>query len=127
MGTEARARQYRSFVPSGVFDARVTYQSAFDADKPPSEAELARERARQRAAAAGLPPPPAAAAAPVAAVSAEPLPPAGRQSRLPPPPMTRIKVCCCADNSPDSAQRRDQVLGASRLIIPFLPDHSVTF
>ncbi len=65
---------------------RLTYQSAFDADKPPTEAELARERARQRAAAAGLPPPPDAAAAPVAAVSAEPLPPAGRQSRLPPPP-----------------------------------------
>jgi len=71
---------------------RLTYQSAFNDEKPPSEAEQARQRARERAAAAGLPPPPSVTAAPVAEVSEQSLPPVGaeaapqRESRLPPPP-----------------------------------------
>ena len=56
---------------------RLTFESALDAEKPPSEAELARQRARERAAAAGLPPPPEVNAAPVASVTAQTLPPAG--------------------------------------------------
>lgn len=56
---------------------RLTYQSAFNDEKPPSEAEQARQRARERAAASGLPPPPSVTAAPVAEVS--------KESLLPPP------------------------------------------
>lgn len=76
-------------------EQRLTYESAFEDARPQSEAELALQRARERAAAAGLPAPPQVAAAPVAEVSAAALPaedhtaaaPAPRrESRLPPPP-----------------------------------------
>ena len=81
--------------PVGYSGQRLTYESAFNPEKPPSEAELARQRARERAAKAGLPAPPQVAAAPVTGVESQALPPVGgaeetpaprRQSRLPPPP-----------------------------------------
>lgn len=74
---------------------RLTFESAFNPEKPPSEAELARQRAQQRASQAGLPPPPAIAPPPVAEVEAQSLdaavdgdaaPAPKRESRLPPPP-----------------------------------------
>ena len=74
---------------------RLTFESAFNPEKPPSEAELARQRALQRASEAGLPPPPAVAPPPVAEVEAQSLdaaaggeaaPAPKRESRLPPPP-----------------------------------------
>jgi len=74
---------------------RLTFESAFNPEKPPSEAELLRQRARQRAAAAGMPAPPQVTAAPVTEVEAQSLPDPGgtadappprRESRLPPPP-----------------------------------------
>ncbi len=73
-------------------EQRLTFQSAFEEEKAMSEAELMRQRARERAEAAGLPPPPEVSTAPVAEVSAQSLDspgeatPAKRQSRLPPPP-----------------------------------------
>jgi hypothetical protein len=78
-------------------EQRLTYESAFEDARPQSEAELALQRARERAAAAGLPAPPQVAAAPVAEVSAAalpaedhtaaaPAPAPRRESRLPPPP-----------------------------------------
>ena len=73
---------------------RLTFESAFNPEKPLSEAELARQRALQRASEAGLPPPPAVAPPPVEqveaqsldAASGEPAPAPKRESRLPPPP-----------------------------------------
>lgn len=74
---------------------RLTYESAFDPERPPTEAELTLQRARERAAAAGRPAPPAVTPAPVAQVSEQSLPPISetaaaatprRESRLPPPP-----------------------------------------
>jgi hypothetical protein len=74
---------------------RLTFESAFNPEKPPSEAELVRQRAQQRAAAAGMPAPPLVTAAPVTEVEAQSLPDPGgtaeaaaprRESRLPPPP-----------------------------------------
>lgn len=96
-------------------EQRLTFESALNPEKPPSEAERTLQRAQARAAAAGLPPPPQVTAAPVTEVEAAPLPPAGetaaadtgadtadaaeepaepatpeswaqRNSRLPPPP-----------------------------------------
>jgi hypothetical protein len=81
--------------PASYSGERLTAESAFNPDKPPSEAELTRQRALQRASQAGLPPPPAVAAAPVTEVESQSLGPAGsngpapapkRESRLPPPP-----------------------------------------
>lgn len=81
---------------------RLTFESAYNSETPPSEADLVRERARARAEAAGRPAPPEVAAAPVEEVSSQSLPPAPvpagarepdapgeqarRESRLPPPP-----------------------------------------
>ena len=86
---------------------RLTYESALDSERPPTEAELTLQRARERAAAAGTPAPPAVAPPPLAEVSAQSLPPVGeapappaaaetapaettsaprREPRLPPPP-----------------------------------------
>jgi hypothetical protein len=74
---------------------RLTFESAFNPEKPLSEAELVRQRAQQRAAAAGMPAPPLVTAAPVTEVEAQSLPDSGgtaeaapprRESRLPPPP-----------------------------------------
>lgn len=77
-------------------EQRLTFESALNPEKPPSEAELTLQRAQARASAAGLPPPPQVTAAPVTEVEAAPLPAAGgtaaeaaspqRASRLPPPP-----------------------------------------
>jgi hypothetical protein len=81
--------------PTRYSGQRLTYESAFNPEKPPSEAELARQRAQERAAKAGLPAPPQVTAAPVTEVEAQALPPADaadeaqaprRESRLPPPP-----------------------------------------
>jgi hypothetical protein len=85
-----------SDVGPGYSEQRLTFESALEDTRAPTEAELTRQRARERAAAAGQPAPPQVAAAPVAEVSAEALP-AGdaaaaeapaprRESRLPPPP-----------------------------------------
>jgi hypothetical protein len=74
---------------------RLTFESAFNPEKPPTEAELALQRARERAAAAGRPAPPQVAAVPLTEVESQALPspdtaaqaPAPRrESRLPPPP-----------------------------------------
>ncbi|MEQ8357703.1 MAG: SPOR domain-containing protein [Kiloniellaceae bacterium] len=81
---------------AGYSQERLTFESAVVSEKPKTEAELARERARERAAAAGLPAPPVVAAAPVESVNEQRLPSgtveaavaasARRGSRLPPPP-----------------------------------------
>jgi len=79
--------------PGRYSGQRLTFESAFDPEKPPSEADLVRQRAQERAKAAGRPVPPEVTPVPVAAVESESLPPAGeaaapqrRESRLPPPP-----------------------------------------
>lgn len=94
----AREELVKGLVPAEEpvrYSGQLTYEAAFNPEKPPSEAELTRQRARERAAQAGLPPPPQVTAAPVTQVEAQTLPPAGasgeaqpaqRQSRLPPPP-----------------------------------------
>ncbi|MGF1629432.1 MAG: SPOR domain-containing protein [Kiloniellaceae bacterium] len=96
----------------GYSEQRLTFESALDESaRPPTEAELALQRARDRAAAAGLPAPPQVAAAPVEEVSAEALP-AGdmeaavaptprRESRLPPPP----KFPPVAEATPDTVEQ----------------------
>lgn len=80
----------------GYSDQRLTYESAFTSERPPTEAELALKRARERAAAAGTVAPPRAVAAPVEEVNQQNLPPVGgpaaakaqeaEVSALPPPP-----------------------------------------
>ncbi|HMA16346.1 MAG: SPOR domain-containing protein [Bacteroidota bacterium] len=94
-----RERLAQGLVAAGVEPSysgeRLTFESAFNPEKPPSEAELARQRALQRASEAGLPPPPAVAPPPVEQVEAQSLDATGsgeaapapkRESRLPPPP-----------------------------------------
>jgi len=71
---------------------RLTYESAFASERPPTEAELALKRAKERAAAAGTIPPPRAVAAPVEEVNQQSLPPVGEpqpvavEAKLPEPP-----------------------------------------
>ncbi len=62
----------------GYSGQRLTYESAFTSERPPTEAELALKRARERAAAAaGTVAPPRAVAAPVEEVNQQTLPPVG--------------------------------------------------
>lgn len=94
-----RERLAKGLVPANVEPAysgeRLTFESAFNPERLPSEAAVLRQRAQLRAREAGLPPPPALGAVPVTEVEAKSLDAVDsantgtaprRESRLPPPP-----------------------------------------